>query len=61
MRKGKSLTDTCPNMCVLKRHTDVVSSSTEQFISNNGMIKNAINLIDHDRSEEIDELIGGPQ
>ena len=44
-------------MCIGNAITDVVSSSTEQFISNNGMIKNAMNLIDHVRSEEIDKLI----
>ena len=58
LQKGKNLTDTCPNiLCIGNAITDVVSSSTEQFISNNGMIKNAMNLIDHNRSEEIDKLI----
>ncbi len=36
---------------------DVISFSSEQFLAKNGMIKNAMNLIDYERSEELDTLI----
>ncbi len=40
--------------------TDVISFSNEKFLIENGMTKNAMNLIDYKRSEEIDTLILKP-
>ncbi len=37
--------------------TDVITFASEEFLTKNGMIKNAMNLIEHKRSEEIDKLI----
>ena len=44
-------------ICIGNAITDVISLASEQFLIKNDMIKNAMNLIDYERSKKIDELI----
>ena len=44
-------------ICIGNAITDVISFAGDEFLTKNGMIKNAMNLIDYSRSLEIDKLI----
>jgi len=47
-------------ICIGNAITDVISFSNDEFLIENGMIKNAMNLIDYKRSEQIDTFISEP-